>query len=118
MNDHSLGSEPTEKLIKLLNGTFDVMNTRHAKEAINVANWHEKSKILESMLKLIDLTEATYSSAGKGAMKMFSSVKTLHGWRLSIQSTIDLVEELFNTDYNFVLTAKWNQDALEVCISG
>ncbi|XP_045032456.1 uncharacterized protein LOC123474398 isoform X3 [Daphnia magna] len=66
------GSEATEKLTKLINDTFDIMNGRHK-----------------------------------------------DGWRLSIRSTIDLTEELLNPKnplekYDFVLTAKWNQDALEM----
>ncbi|KAK4017131.1 hypothetical protein OUZ56_032084 [Daphnia magna] len=68
------GSEATEKLTKLINDTFDILNGRHK-----------------------------------------------DGWRLSIRSTIDLTEELLNPKnplekYHFVLTAKWNQDALEVYI--
>ncbi|XP_045026449.1 uncharacterized protein LOC123470331 isoform X3 [Daphnia magna] len=70
------GSEATEKLTKLINDTFDIMNGRHKDT-------------------------------------------TLDGWRLSIRSTIDLTEELLNPKnplekYDFVLTAKWNQDALEM----
>lgn len=103
-------------MVKLLNDTFDVMNGRHAKEGITVLNWHAKNTILDSMLEVIDLTEENhipYYYNGKET-NMFVSSKTLEGWRLSVRSTIDLVEELFNADYSVVLSAKWNQDALEV----
>lgn len=49
----------------------------------------------------------------------FASKTTLEGWRLTLSSTIDLTEELLHPTnaeekYDFVLSAKWNQDALEV----
>lgn len=51
----------------------------------------------------------------------FASKTTLDGWVLSITRTIDLTEELLypeneNEKYDFVLSAKWNQDALEVML--
>ncbi|KZR95747.1 Uncharacterized protein APZ42_010307, partial [Daphnia magna] len=34
------GSEATEKLTKLINDTFDIMNGRHKGESINGNNWN------------------------------------------------------------------------------
>ncbi|XP_045032454.1 uncharacterized protein LOC123474398 isoform X1 [Daphnia magna] len=91
------GSEATEKLTKLINDTFDIMNGRHK-----------------------ELTEECHRNPGKRPIiAAFASDTTLDGWRLSIRSTIDLTEELLNPKnplekYDFVLTAKWNQDALEM----
>ncbi|KZS00414.1 Uncharacterized protein APZ42_003278, partial [Daphnia magna] len=47
-----------------------------------------------------------------------ASQTTLEGWRLTILSTIGLTEELLypidpTEKYDFVLTARWNQDPLE-----
>ncbi|KAK4037850.1 hypothetical protein OUZ56_029876 [Daphnia magna] len=125
------GSEATEKLTKLINDTFDIMNGRHKGESINGNNWNNlvemegkvtkgKKSVLEDMLKIIELTEECHRNPGKRPiMAAFASDTTLDGWRLSIRSTIDLTEELLNPKnplekYDFVLTAKWNQDALEM----
>lgn len=47
----------------------------------------------------------------------FLSRQTAEGLRMTIQSTLDLIEVLLN-EYNFkyVLTSKTNQDRLEVSI--
>lgn len=109
------------------------MNGRHKGESINGNNWNNlvemegkvtkgKKSVLEDMLKIIELTEECHRNPGKRPiMAAFASDTTLDGWRLSIRSTIDLTEELLNPKnplekYDFVLTAKWNQDALEVYI--
>lgn len=111
----------------ILNDIFDVLNGPRRKEAIDHDNWitimkdgrkeRGKKETLEVMLQKID---ATLES--KSTLETFASTTTLEGWRMSIQSAIDLTEELLNpTDpgekYDFVLSAKWNQDALEVSLS-
>ena len=47
---------------------------------------------------------------------MFLSQTTLEALRISIYSTIGLTNELFSKAYSFkyVLSAKWNQDCVEV----
>lgn len=74
----------------------------------------------EAMIKMIGKT-AKSDTDNKATTKLqtFSSKQTLEGWRLSLSSAIDLTQELLdptNLDkkYAFVLTAKQNQDALEV----
>ena len=44
----------------------------------------------------------------------FIANTTLHALRITIYSTIDLVEELFKKGYPYVLTGKFNQDCVEV----
>jgi len=79
-----------------------------------------KKAVLEDMLAVIDQTEACHLDPdGRQRMARFASATTLEGWRLSIRSAIDLTEELLNLSepmakYRFVLSAKWNQDVLEV----
>ncbi|KAK4008466.1 hypothetical protein OUZ56_013606 [Daphnia magna] len=102
------GSEATEKLTKLINDTFDIMNGRHKGESINGNNWNNfvemegkvtkgKKSVLEDMLKIIELTEECHRNPGKRPiMAAFASYTTLDGWRLSIRSTIVLTEELLN----------------------
>lgn len=45
---------------------------------------------------------------------MFASMTTIRGWRISIKSTIELVDELFVHNYRYVLTEKFNQHHIEV----
>ncbi len=65
------------------------------------------------MLGVLSWTEKSYQESKK-QKKMFVSMTTLRGWRISILSTIEILEELFTENYSFVLTGKFNQDALEV----
>lgn len=44
----------------------------------------------------------------------FASALTLSTLRVSILSTINLVDELLNMGFKFVLTEKFNQDCIEV----
>lgn len=49
--------------------------------------------------------------------KYFLTRQTYEGLRITIQSTIDLVEYLLDTcGFSYVLTAKCNQDNVEVII--
>lgn len=109
------GSEHTIYLTNLLNDVFDIMNARFCKEGITVLNWLPKKKKLEEMLVVLKRTEMIYLQSDNRE-KMFASTTTIRGWRTSIQSTIAITEELFSKNYGFVLTGKFNQDALEVTI--
>ncbi|KAK4035951.1 hypothetical protein OUZ56_028029 [Daphnia magna] len=85
------GSEATEKLTKLINDTFDIMNGRHKGESINGNNWNNlvemegkvtkgKKSVLEDMLKIIELTEECHRNPGKRPiMAAFASDTTLDG---------------------------------------
>ena len=46
--------------------------------------------------------------------KMFCSLTTIRGWRLTINSVIELTEQQFAAGYPVVLTGKLNQDPVEV----
>lgn len=108
-----IGTEHIERLTKLINDTFDVLNGRFLREGITVLNWHDKKRKLDNMLESIAATERWYAQSKK-PRKMFASTTTLRGWRISILSTIALVEQQFNANYKVALTGKLNQDALEV----
>ncbi|KAK4006244.1 hypothetical protein OUZ56_011400 [Daphnia magna] len=71
-----------------------------------------KKFILDQMLDVLDQTEEIYKDTGS-RIKMFASITTIRGWRLSVRSAIALIEEQFNAGFDFVLTGKWNQDPLE-----
>ena len=76
-----------------------------------------KRGFLEAMLTAIDISENC--NVDRRNLPAFASQTTLEGWRLSILSTIGLTEELLypkdpEDKYDFFLTAKVNQDHLEV----
>ncbi len=103
-------------MTQLLNDTFDILNARFAKEAININNWGRKKDILDKFLAIIDETERVYDEEGgeHAGMKMFLSRQTLEGFRMSVRSAISLTEEMFKANYTMILSGKWNQDILEV----
>ncbi len=106
---------------KVLNTLNGLHNSRHIKEGITPNNWwinahDEKQKgrkqTLEAMLAVLAITGRIYEKDKN--RKMFSSLTTLHGWRMTIRSVIALTEETFNANYTAVLTGKMNQDPAEV----
>lgn len=107
---------PTEKMTKLINDVFDVMNSRRCAQAINLRNWHEKNKLLKRFLFILKETERIdregYQQDTPKAM--FMSKTTLKGWRISVSSAIALTEEMLAVDYSEILTGKFNQDPIEV----
>lgn len=116
-----LGTEHIERLTKTVNDNFDVLNGRHIKEGITPNNWwinaHDekvkgRKQILEAMLAVLAVTERIYEKDKN--RKMFCSLTTVHGWRMTIRSVIALTEEMFNAGYTVVLTGKMNQDPVEV----
>lgn len=128
---HITDSESTERKTKLLNDGFDVMNGRNMSESITESNWKPhfgkdgkqkpgKKAIIQKMLSEIELTESFANDPlNRPQLPTFASQTTLEGWRLTILSTIGLTEELLypidpTEKYDFVLTARWNQDPLEV----
>lgn len=69
------------------------------------------------MLQVLSETEHVYEENGRN-IPMFVSQTSLHAWRLSIRSAINLIEEQFDAGLKGVLTGKFNQDSLErlICL--
>ncbi|KAK4006226.1 hypothetical protein OUZ56_011382 [Daphnia magna] len=106
-------TEPTEAMVRLLNNAFDVMNGRHIQESICKENWESKCKILNELLEAIDMSEHMSKEAN---LTPFLSQTTIEALRLTLTSIIDLTNDLFDDNYTFVLTGKFNQDCIEVFI--
>lgn len=70
-------------------------------------------KVLKDALKLLNEWE---SNLNKKLIKddEFLSSNTAEGIRVTIISTIDLITHLHNCGFQYVLTAKINQDCIEV----
>ena len=98
----------------LLNDAFDSMNGRRFAERIHSGNWAEKKRPLLDLLDAITQSEA-HSLSTNGAEKPFVSDTSLKALRITLTSTIELVEFLLHRcGYDFVLTGKFNQDCIEV----
>ena len=50
-------SETTERLTKVVNDVFDVLNGRFILKGINERNWGKKKAQLDAFLKILDITE-------------------------------------------------------------
>lgn len=105
-----------ECLTKTVNDNFDILNLRFCKVGINKDTWPQKKEKLNQMLKVLSETESVYEKYGRN-IPMFISQTSLHAWRLSITSAINLIEEQFDAVFKYVLTGKFNQDPLERLIS-
>ncbi|XP_045022881.1 uncharacterized protein LOC116917466 [Daphnia magna] len=114
------GSETTEKFTKLINDVFDVLNGRFVAQGINISNWCKKKNVLDTFLKILDVTEECNRSRKQHdaniPLNMFVSETTLQAWRITVLSVIALAEEQFNADYITVLTGKFNQDPFEATV--
>lgn len=78
------------------------MNSRYQSEAINLSNKNVKIAIIDDFLDLIENIIIG---------KSWKPVQT--GIKISVLNTITLVHLLFKTGYNFFLTSRLNQDAIE-----
>jgi hypothetical protein len=61
-------------------------------------------------------TEFPVASKGKSGYPPFLSQTTMGALRISILSSIELTNELFQNSYKYILSGKWNQDCIEVNI--
>lgn len=107
-----IGTENIERLTKMMNDVFDILNLRFCKEGIVHATWENKKGKLNQMLQALSETERVFEEHGKN-VKMFVSETSLQAWRLTINSAINLIEEQFKAGIKVVLTGKFNQDPLE-----
>nr|CAH0109971.1 unnamed protein product [Daphnia galeata] len=124
-------TEGTEEFFRLINDTFDIMNGRCRKYGISRADWEGKKNAtcnylfqrLRELLKHIDDSEYYAADVEDGEKDWvcildpapaFASSLTLSTLRVSILSTIDLVDELLDMGFEYVLTGKLNQDCIEV----
>ncbi|XP_045023251.1 uncharacterized protein LOC123467367, partial [Daphnia magna] len=111
-------TEGTEELFRLINDVFDIMNGRCRKNAISRDDWEGKKDRLRELLTHIDESECYGWDFEDGfdcppLYPAFASTLTLSTLRVTILSTIDLVDELLDFGFTYVLTGKFNQDCIE-----
>eukprot|EP00102_Acyrthosiphon_pisum_P022180 XP_016659390.1 PREDICTED: protein aubergine-like [Acyrthosiphon pisum] len=96
-----------------MNNLFDALNRKFRAEGIK----HNNSKDLKTLKEAMIWLNTWESNVDHKLIdeNYFLSRQTAEGLRMTIQSTLDLIEVLLN-EYNFkyVLTSKTNQDRLEV----
>ncbi|KAK8786978.1 hypothetical protein V5799_023249 [Amblyomma americanum] len=101
-------SEGTEAFTKALNDLFDALNVKLPSRGIRHGS--KDIQIIEQFLELLDTTER--NAADKG-LKLFASQLTTESLRVTLLSTLDIVQYLLGQGAHYVLTAKLNQDPLE-----
>jgi hypothetical protein len=75
-----LGSNPTERVTKLLNDIFGIFNSSRAATAVPKTNWDARKKKLETLFFLLNKTEKIYEEKSfKSPSLMFMSDTTMQG---------------------------------------
>lgn len=121
-------SEATENFTRTLNAMFDATNARLPKEGIRPGCVGYKVEML-----LLHSNEFNYYNSGFNILFLFKNISdflaklqqtdtfatdvTMASLRVTLQSILDLVDYLCEKiAYEYVLTAKFNQDCLEVSL--
>ncbi|KAL1431605.1 hypothetical protein MTO96_002234 [Rhipicephalus appendiculatus] len=101
-------SEGTETFTRMVNDLFDAFNIKLPSRGVRR---HSKEiQIIKSFLEMLNMTEQ--NSVEKN-LKLFASQQTTQSLRVTLLSTIDIIEYLLTQGAHYVLTAKLNKDPLE-----
>ncbi|KAH7944045.1 hypothetical protein HPB52_014878 [Rhipicephalus sanguineus] len=101
-------SEGTEAFTKIINDLFDALNVKLPSQGIRPGS--EKIQVIKDFLALLNTTERNTVCNG---LKLFASQMTTEAMRVTLLSTLDIIEYLFGQGAHYILTAKLNQDPLE-----
>ncbi|KAH6947474.1 hypothetical protein HPB50_019067 [Hyalomma asiaticum] len=101
-------SEGTEAFTKINNDLFDVLNVKLPSQGIRPGS--EKIQVIKDFLALLNTTERNAVCSG---LKLFASQMMTEAMRVTLLSTLDIIEYLFGQGAHYILTAKLNQDPLE-----
>ncbi|KAL1480527.1 hypothetical protein MTO96_050943 [Rhipicephalus appendiculatus] len=71
---------------------------------------HTYGMVIKDFLALLNTTERNAVCSG---LKLFASQMTTEAMRVTLLSTLDIIEYLFGLGAHYILTAKLNQDPLE-----
>lgn len=66
------------------------------------------------MKQLLEVLNVTERNAVEKGTRLFASQLTTESLRVTLMSTLDIINYLFDKGAYYVLTAKLNQDPLEV----
>ncbi|KAE9530052.1 hypothetical protein AGLY_011514 [Aphis glycines] len=104
-------SDETIQFTLLINDLFDALNRKYPLEGIR-----KSSKDLEVLKYALTWLDEWHANLTKNLIREdeFLTISTAEGLKITIKSTIDLVEYLLNEcGFEYVLSAKTNQDCLE-----
>jgi hypothetical protein len=118
----------TAQFCRMMNGFFDCTNVRSLTEHVKKRNHFIKPynskdddrftwlinvflKYLEDWRKSIDQREGNFSPDDKA--KMFLSVQTYNGLKISVHSHIEAIQFLLDEGFQYVLSERFMQDVLE-----
>ncbi|KAH7978010.1 hypothetical protein HPB49_004155 [Dermacentor silvarum] len=101
-------SEGTETFTRMLNDVFDALNVKLPCRGIR-----HHSKEIQTMKQFLEVLNVTEQNAVEKGTKLFASQLTTESLRVTLLSTLDIINYLFNKGALYVLTAKLNQDPLE-----
>ncbi|KAH7982375.1 hypothetical protein HPB52_004289 [Rhipicephalus sanguineus] len=116
------GSEGTEVFTRLLNDLFDALNIklpergikRHSKE-IQASSGSSSYVLMLIVIKdFLEMLNSTEKNSVEQGLKLFASQQTTQSLRVTLMSTLEVIEFLLDEGAHYVLTAKLNQDPLEV----
>lgn len=93
-----------------MNDVFDALNAKCPVAGIYKNS--PKIKVIQDFLEMVNTTERTCRSDGT---RTFASQMTMESLRVTLMSVLDIITLLHSKDVPYVLTAKLNQDPLEVC---
>lgn len=101
-----------------MNDCFNILNGLFPKERITKYSLEKKKHKLQKFLHVLDVTEQIANAPKRDKKQTPDNISmfdtTLVAWRLVVDSSIGLIEELFGKGFNVVLTGRFNQDTFEV----
>ncbi|XP_077537531.1 uncharacterized protein LOC144149751 [Haemaphysalis longicornis] len=101
----------TEAFTRMINDVFDALNAKLPKEGIRANS--PKIQVIKDFLVMLDTTEFNHNT--KNTL-LFASRQTMESLRVTLLSIIDIINELHKAGVPYVLTAKLNQDPLEILL--
>ncbi|XP_037504745.2 uncharacterized protein LOC119379517 [Rhipicephalus sanguineus] len=102
------GSEGTEVFTRHLNDLFDALNIKLPERGIK-----RHSKEIQVIKDFLEMLNSTEKNSVEQGLKLFASQQTTQSLRVTLMSTLEVIEFLLDEGAHYVLTAKLNQDPLE-----
>ena len=121
-------TKETVKFIRHMNKFFDIMNTRNFKESLKKKNEnvkpftspddHRLRYLTKEFLpyftewqRTVDLRAGNFTKSERS--EMILSYQTIEGLKITVLSVVECIKYCLNNGMPFVLTEKFNQDAIE-----
>ncbi|KAL3228869.1 hypothetical protein MRX96_023766 [Rhipicephalus microplus] len=110
------GSKATSDFARRMNSLFDCFNSKRPQDV--QYNEAEHISTLKENIEWLDRWHTYNQSLPKQKQLFFLSKPTCNALRMTLHSTVTLVEKLLNCGFRYVLVGNFGQDHLEREISG